>query len=221
MRVDQHLLAAIRAFECGRADEALMNACIAVDATARDSYPSIHKVGKRYRRLIRDFYWLLEPMLGGINLVETRFENAPLPKNASPDLADIVYEVFRCSHAHGSEVPAAFSLLPVQPGGNATWKFGPDEWHMPDCVVWALIAVVVLARVHSGWPTLAGAHFSLNGERFLIHEWWGREADFRAIAAKHNTVRVRLEKMHRLLEAAAAGAEGVARIQIALPSTDG
>ena len=200
MRTDQHILASIRAFEAKQFDEALMNACIAIDATARLTYPKIRKVGKRYTLLLRDHYWLLEAMLGGgINLEETRFENAPLPAKPSPDLADIVYEVFRCSHTHGDEVPAEFSVRPVPPGGKASWEFGPNECHMPDAIVWALLSLVVLARVHSGWSTLDGAHFSLNGEKFLIQEWWGREHDFKAVALTHNPVRVKFAELHRLL----------------------
>jgi len=57
-----------------RFDSALMNACIAIDPTSRKLYPKV-KVGQRFVQCLRDYYWLLEPMLGaGMNLVETRFE---------------------------------------------------------------------------------------------------------------------------------------------------
>jgi hypothetical protein len=50
-------------------------------------------------------------MIGaGLNLVDTRFSNIKWRKIASPDFAEIIYEVFRCSHAHGDEVPPSFSV---------------------------------------------------------------------------------------------------------------
>ena len=50
----------------------------------------------------------------GYQLGEIRFTNVSLAKTKSPDLADIVYEVFRCSDAHGEEVPMAFPSVPMK-----------------------------------------------------------------------------------------------------------
>jgi hypothetical protein len=89
-------------------------------------------------------------MMGaGLNLVETRFTNIKLRNTASPDLAEIIYEIFRCSHAHGDEVPPNFSVLPSQGGFGSVWGLGYGELHMPDRVVWALLAVSVFSKVNS------------------------------------------------------------------------
>src|SRR5205807_1314709 len=79
-------------------DAALMHACIAIDATAKRMPGAFTGVGNRYRTCLRNYYWVLEPMLGaGLNLVDTRFKNIELKGNVSPDFADLIHEVFRCN----------------------------------------------------------------------------------------------------------------------------
>ena len=74
-------------------------------------------------------------LVAGLNLTETRFTNIQLKKNSTPDLAEIVYEIFRCAHAHGDEVPSAFSLLPTTGGFYSHWGVAKNELHMPDRVL--------------------------------------------------------------------------------------
>jgi hypothetical protein len=137
-------------------------------------------------------------MIGaGLNLVETRFSNIKLRKTTAPDLAEVIYEIFRCSHVHGDEVPPNFSILPTQGGFGSKWGFGYGELHMPDRIVWALLAVAVFAKVNGGEKTIGDYYLSLGDERFPIAQWWGRENDFRPIADKYNLVRVKLDRLNR------------------------
>jgi hypothetical protein len=180
-------------------DAALLHACIAIDATSKRLYPSERRTGRRYIKCLRAYYWIIEPMIGaGINLVETRFTNIRLRNTASPDLAEIIYEIFRCSHVHGDEVPPNFSVLPSQGGFGSTWGFGYGELHLPDRVVWALLAVSVFSKVNKGERTTGSYYLSLGDEQFPISEWWGREDEFRPTAAKYNQTRVKLNKLERL-----------------------
>src|SRR5437868_443375 len=110
MKLSSYVTYAIDDAEGGKLDSALMHACIAIDGTAKKRYPS-KGVGNRCRTLIRNYYWIIEPMIGaGMNLVETRFENVPLTDNPAPDFADIIYSIFRCNDAHGTEIPPTYSV---------------------------------------------------------------------------------------------------------------
>lgn len=197
MKIAEHVQLAIELLEAGRFDPALLHACIAIDATAKRRTPS-EKGRARYVRCIRDYYWLIEPMLGaGIDLVETRWGNVPLQKRPEPEWAEIVYEVFRCSHAHGDEVPPQFSVTPPTGEDRYRWRIGNGELHMPSTVVPALLAVAVLSEVNErekahklGTYTLILAH-----KHYVVDEWWGREKDFRPIADSENQVRVKLERL--------------------------
>jgi hypothetical protein len=192
MKIADHVQFIIDHMEAGKFDAALLHGCIALDATAKRLYPS-WKVGRRYVQCIRDYYWLIEPMLGaGFNLAETRWGNVPLSRNPRPDSAEVVYEIFRCSHAHGDEVPPEFSVMHPTANNWHQWRIGNGELHMPSTVVWSLLAVAVLAHVNEREKViqLPNYTFSLGEDEYLIDSWWGREEDFRPIADKANQVRV-------------------------------
>ena len=126
----------------------------------------------------------------GVNLVDTRFANIQISKNNEPDFAEIVYEIFRCAHAHGDEVPPEYSLLP-----STGWGLGHGELHMPDRILWGLISVAVFAKVNAVERSTGTYYLSLGAERFTISEWWGREDDFRQVAGRYNQTRVKLDKL--------------------------
>jgi hypothetical protein len=133
-------------------------------------------------------------MIGaGLNLVDTRFENIKIKNNAAPDLAEIIYEVFRCNLVHGDEVPTAFSWTKSAGGFGAEWYLMDNALHMPERVLWALLAVAVFSRVNAGTITTGDYYLSLGNERFVISQWWGREDDFRPIADRYNTTRLKLK----------------------------
>lgn len=206
LKLTKQVLFAIQDGESGRYESALLHACIGIDATAKKMFPNDRRVGNRYVACLRRYFWLIESMLvAGLNLEETRFTNVATTKLANPDFADLIYNVFRCCHAHGDEVPEEFSVRPTFGPYNSEWSFGAGSVQMPDRVVWALIAVAVLSKVNASLRSSGGSYFSLGDERFLVAEWWGREDEFRSIAARFNSgPRVTIEKLYRLTETARA-----------------
>jgi hypothetical protein len=132
MRISQHVTHAIDDAQAWKPDSALMHACIAVDATAKRMYAKEKSVGARFVRCIREYYWIVEPMLGaGLNLTDTTFANVPLRISKTPDLAQMIYEIYRCAHAHGEEIPPEFQVAPAA-GDRAQWLLAKGEVHPPD-----------------------------------------------------------------------------------------
>jgi len=198
MKLAQQVLYAIDDAGANKFDSALLHACIAIDTTSKRLAPN-KKVKARYVGCLRHYYWILEPMLGaGLNLEETKFETIHLEKKSSPDLAEIIYEIFRCSYAHGDEVPTAFSVVPTSGSADSKWSLGNGELHMPDRIIWALLSVAVFSRVNACEKSDGNYYLSLGDHRFLLREWWGREDEFRVIAAQYNQTRVTLDKLGRL-----------------------
>jgi hypothetical protein len=204
MKVSESVKNSLRDMQQDSFDSALLHACIAVDATARKSYPQHWSVGRRFVTCIRDRYWILEAMIGpGFNLADTKFPDT-LKKNNSPDLAEIIYEILRCSHAHGDEVPEQFSVIPGKSAFLSEWVVGADELHMPDKVVFALLAIAVFSKANRDQKSDGTWFLSLGDEHFPLVEWWGREDDFRPTAAQYNQTRVSAE----LLQLRSAPADG-------------
>jgi hypothetical protein len=212
------VLYAIDDAEANKFDAALLHACVSIDVTSKRMFPSSTKVGTRYANCLRQYYWLLEPMMGaGLNLVETRFTNIQVRNNRAPDFANVIYEIFRCSHAHGDEVPSAFLVLPSAGGFYSEWLFGNGELHMPNRVIWALLSVAIFSKVNRHERTTGAYYLSLGDEQFPICDWWGHEDDFRPIANRYNKVRVKLNGLERLKKQN-SGAGNVKEVLILNPS---
>jgi hypothetical protein len=191
LRISQHVTCAIDDGRAGKPDAALLHACVAVDATAKRLYPSEASSRRRFIKCVRHYYWLVEPMVGaGINLIETRFTNISLAKTRSPDFAEIVYEVLRCSHAHGEEVPVAFSVVPSQGDFLSSWEMSQGELHIPDRIVWALLGIAVFSKVNHREKSTGSYYLSLGAEKFPLTQWWGGEDRLQPIAGRHNKTRV-------------------------------
>jgi hypothetical protein len=179
----------------GKTEAALLHACNSIDFTAKLLYPSEISGGKRFVRCIREYYWLVEPMMGvGLNLVDTRFDNIHIPKlKVPPDFADIVYSIHRCSHAHGNEVAPEYELLPTHGPYGAEWRMRAGSLQIPDRVIWALTSVAVFCREnrrHHGWGETRELTWA--EEKFPIANWWGREQDIKPLASRWNTARVKI-----------------------------
>lgn len=143
-------MTAIDDASAGKFDAALTHALIAIDATSKRIFPELSARGNvhtRYVRCLRNYYWLVEPMVGaGINLVDTRFENVRLTHGPAPDFAEIVYQIFRNPTLHGDEPSPKFSVVPTSGGWLSRWVIADGELHVPDRLLWALLAVAVFAR---------------------------------------------------------------------------
>ncbi len=201
-------------------EAALLHACTSIDATARKLFPSQAGVGKRFVRCIRDYYWLVEPMMGvGFNLVDTRFSSVSLPNgNNAPDFAELVYHIHRCSHAHGDEVPVEFSITPSMDAFHSSWKFAPNSVRIPDKVIWALTAISVFSHVNYRLRG-SGAPYRLfwGNEFYPISEWWGREQEIKVIAIGWNTQRIEIKELSRLKTADPVTGSRVTLVSVAPP----
>ncbi len=188
MRIDQHVLHSLH--DCDRQDydSALLHASFAIEGTAKNLF---HKGGRQaYKDCLRQYYWLIEIMIGGVIDLKTTFNNVVIKVGSrkvlpKPDLADVIYHIFRCNHAHAEEIPLNYSLLPLE-DGNPIWIIGSDTLQMPILIIFALLSVSVFAKCNNkiqteGIEYLIYGNAELGNFKFLIKDFWGKEDDFRAI----------------------------------------
>lgn len=212
MKIEDRVLAAISTAGEGNFSAAMANICPAVEATARKKLQQKKVNRSDYKEFLRGYYFVVEPFIGsGINLDDTKFPSITLEtddgrKIENPDFADIVYHAFRCSLAHGHEIEDKFNFTRSPEQGRSIWiiHMGEGRIHMPEKVVWALVAAVlfcdankdIVTESHS-YLTWGGANVRAGGEpyRFDIDVFWGAEETVRRFLDKRERIRVALNLM--------------------------
>jgi hypothetical protein len=189
VKVGESLQHAIDDWEAGKAESAMLHACNAIDGTAAKAYPQLGNRA-RFTRLLRDNYSIFGPMaLPGVDIEKTRFPvtvQRPTTDDGKPDIADVVYGVHRCTHAHGDELPDGFDLIPdaAGPGGISRIQITRGRLQLSDRVLFGLLAVAIMSPANVGQRAPDGYYLTFGRSAVLaINDWWGRAADFAAIAA--------------------------------------
>ena len=190
---------AINDWERNEAESAMLHACNAVDGTAAKSYPPPAGNNTRFTGLLRQYYCILGPMsTPGINLEETRFPvkvNAPKALGGYPDLADVIYGIHRCCHGHGQELPDGFGLIPDAARSSNITRIIVEKGKicLSDRVIFGLLAVAVLSPANVDQSVPDGYHLTFGDDILPINEWWGRAADFAALAARNPMPSVKMD----------------------------
>ncbi len=180
---------ALDEYAAGDIESAMVHACNAVDGTARNTYG--YQLGNRDRftRMLRDNYLILGPMSGGgFDLLAQRFpgfiEKGTTP-DKEPDLADLIYTIHRCAHAHGDQIPFGYELLPVAGLGPRLthMRVGYDWIQLSARIVPALAAVAVFAPVNATLSVDGDYWLSYSLTKMPLQDWWGEADKFPAIVA--------------------------------------
>jgi len=199
MKLEEHIFAGIEAFDRGEQEHALLHACIAIDGSSQKRAAIQQSKRSEYIKFIRDYYWILEPMTGsGVNFNETYWGNIKLKDDKGNDIekldmASFIYYLFRCTQAHGKEIPPQYKLIPRNPSSPLAYHIAEDRLHIPETLIWGLLGICVFAKVNADIKTTTLHHFTLGNNVFSISDWWGLEDSFRPIAIKHNPTRVVLQ----------------------------
>jgi hypothetical protein len=200
MKVGKSIQKAIDDWEDGDSESAIMHACIAIDGTAKKAFPNLASNKIRFTKLLRDNYFILGPMgAPGIDLVNTRFPvqvKKPTTPDKKPDIADVIYEIHRCYHAHGDELPNGFELQrdAMNYCDGTTMVFEEGRARLSDRIIFGLCAVAVFST-HNKDQSVPEGYFLTFGKsaKLVINEWWGRAGDFHAISALEPMPSVKLD----------------------------
>ncbi|MHB1949481.1 MAG: hypothetical protein ACYCQI_15390 [Gammaproteobacteria bacterium] len=206
MKLEDHVLKAIEAFDRNEKDHALMHATFAIEGTAKNLF-SKKILREDYKNCIRQYWWVIERFIGeGLNLEETKFTHLNLIDEkqraiSNPDLADVIYHIFRCHHAHAEEIPINYKLLPTK-DGHHSWEINilNNGLLMPETIIWSLLAVAVFSKANVGIKT-TGEHYLTWGSEevgittFIIKDCWGKEDLLKEFFSDKPQIRVKLENL--------------------------
>lgn len=174
----------------------MLFACLALDGTAKKMYPRISRVGERYRRFINEHLDVVELMFGGLNLKETVFPFKDSKGKVGITFADIVYEKFRCSLAHGDELPDGYAVsVQIAPGHQ---QFLVDikngSMTLPESAVYALGLISVLAPVNADQKIGSNLyHYRDPINYYVVDRWWGKLECAKQIMDFDAQIRVKMD----------------------------
>jgi hypothetical protein len=185
-------------WELGEHQFAMLHACNAIDGTARKLHPRLSN-SERFTWTIRDNYSIFGPMaLPGIDLEKTRWPvriRSPKATGGQPDIADVIYGIHRCTHAHGDELPDGYELISDARGPAKITHLVAESGkvRLSDRAIFGLLAVAILSPENADQTVPDGYHLTFAGQELPINDWWGRANDFSAIASQEQLPSVMLD----------------------------
>jgi hypothetical protein len=196
MKIADHIKYSLDACGCKELDKAMLFACLAVDGTAKKMYPDIQKVGERIRKFIVEHLDIIELMFGGLNLKETVFPFKDNKGNIGVRFEDIVYEKFRCSLAHGDQLPDGYNITVKVADGIQQFviDISGQSMTLPESAIYALGLPCVLAPVNANQKIGSNLyHYRDPINHYVVDRWWGKLECARKIMDFENQVRVKMD----------------------------
>ena len=196
MKISEHIRSSLDASDRRELEQAMLFSCLAVDGTAKKLYPNINKVGERFREFITDHLDIIELMHGGLNFVDTVFPFPDNRGNVGVKFEDIVYEKFRCSLAHGDELPGAYGITVKVSAGIQRFMIDIEGQSMtlPESVIYALGLPCVLSPANSDQRIGSNRyryHDPIN--HYVIDRWWGKVDCARQIMDFDHQIRIKMD----------------------------
>ena len=195
MKIADHIKASLDACDSKELDKAMLFACLAVDGTAKKMYPNL-RVGERFRKFIVDHLDIVELIYGGINLQETVFPFKDAKGKIGVKFEDIVYEKFRCSLAHGDELPDGYDITVKVAEGIQQFMIDIEGQSMtlPESAIYSLGLPCVLAPPNADQKIGSNAyHYRDPLNHYVVDRWWGKIECARKIMDFENQVKVKMD----------------------------
>ena len=196
MKIADHIRHSLEACDSRDLDKAMLFACLAVDGTAKKMYPQINKLGERFRKFIVEHLDIMELMHGGLNLQETVFPFKDRKGNVGVKFEDIVYEKFRCSLAHGNELPDGYGVTVKVQDGIQQFMIDTENQSMtlPESAIYALGLPCVLAPVNADQRIGSNSyHYRDPINHYVVDRWWGNVECARRIMDFESQVKVKMD----------------------------
>jgi hypothetical protein len=196
MKIAEHIKLSLDS--CGKKDleQAMLHVCIAVDGTAKKTYPSISKVGERYRKFLNEHLDIMEQMFVGVNLTETLFPFKDAKGKIGVTFADIVYERYRCSLAHGDELSDGFGISVQIAEGHQQFSIDIKNQSMtlPESAIYGLGLICVLAPANSDQKIGSNSYYYKDRiNTYVVDRWWGNVECARKIMDFETLLKVKID----------------------------
>jgi hypothetical protein len=184
MTVGDEVRSGLDHWSAGEWRPALWHATEALNKTADKRYPALDEASA-FRQTLRDDVDIFGTMAAGdIDMADSRF---PLPiasdqPDGRPDIADLMYAVYRYLHGDESSMPAGCQVDPHAEGVSMFTIANGRLWLRATAAI-GLFAVAVLAPENEGQPIPESYFLSWRNYDFLVSDSWGKREGFRESVA--------------------------------------
>ena len=184
MAVADRIKEAVDKMNLGESINALIQVCIAVDATAKKEYPG-YKVGKRIKGFLRNNQGFLTRVAFGNIEVQGDIELQFVSKNGKQEaltLQEVLYKLVRCSLVHEGELSDRVQITP-----NLILGFSKEgKFLLAHGLIWGMIIAVIGSPVNS--KELVPDHYwiGIGGQRKALNELWGKKVEILRLARKRD-----------------------------------
>jgi len=196
VRIQKSIKKAIDELNIEDYEAAMLHVCNAIDGTAQKKNGAISSKSL-FVDFIRGYYDYIGAMTGTYFLDYKNINwpvtvQRPSGAGGKTDLADFLYSIHRCKHAHGTALPDGFEFhADIKSNSQTTtFSFKPEKVRLSDRFIWALIAIVVLEPVNRDLVDgeLDGYYINLGNKKYLMNDWWGRLNDIPPLPPKTQNV---------------------------------
>jgi len=154
-------------------------ATLAIEETARNCYKKDRISRHDYIKLLRNYYWIMEPFMGAPECGAWKFYPSIKITNENgrfvggcfgPDLAEIVYHIFRCHIHHGKSIPNNFNIIPCngEPSLQIVSTGSNNIIHLASNIIIALLAVCMGCAANDGLGTMSDYYLTLNTNAAIL-----------------------------------------------------
>ena len=176
---------AVDKMNLGEPVNALIQVCIAVDATAGKEYPKT-KVGERNKKFLRNNQAFLTRVafgkleVGGDILLQFEDENG---KRETKKLEEVLYDLVRCVLLHEGELSERVMITP-----KLEFGFSKDRKFLLSAgLIWGMLLAVIGSPVNSIERVPNHYWISVGGQQLPLNELWGKREEILLLARKHNS----------------------------------
>lgn len=173
---------------------AMWHATKTIEMTASKRYPTT-ATASSFRLVIRNDLDIFGAMAApGVDLVSSRFP-LPIPTDRPgdrPDIADLLFAVYRYLHVDESEMPAGCQILPHADGTPLIEIANGRLWLRATAAI-AMLTIAVFAGENGGQWIPENYFLSWEGNDFRVEDAWGERDQFLAIITETPTPKQTLD----------------------------
>lgn len=187
MEIGNFISNAIKNYNNGEYNTALMLACSAIDATAKKTCSNLNN-NERIKNFISEnmrivsFFGMPGISCGGMKVGCNSIPEIKKDRDNLVGLEDIIYYAIRCNLIHECRPDPRIQFTSQTRIGEMNGKF-----FLPSQILWGLIFAVILSEANKDEKVDLNTEIKLNNVKYSLNDLWGRKDEL--LPVLHHSVR--------------------------------